>query len=146
MKSKNRFRSSIVLAAVLLSSLAALAAADAKPVVNVNTADASQLSMLPRIGMAVAQRVIDYRKQNGPFKTTDELMLVRGIGEKVYAQLKPYVATAGETTLTEKVGGAGKSGGGKSGGGRGKSSGKSKRPAAPARPKAGAQRAEGRPR
>ncbi|HEY8021073.1 MAG TPA: helix-hairpin-helix domain-containing protein [Thermoanaerobaculia bacterium] len=140
---KRRARTSLLLTSLLLASISALAAADAKPVVNVNTADAKQLSLLPRIGLAVAQRVVDYRKENGPFKSTDELMLVRGIGEKLYAQLKPYVATSGETTLSEKVSSAGRGGRGSSGGkGKGKTSSKartpraSKTPGAPQTPRA----------
>lgn len=140
---KRRVKTSLLLTSLLLASISALAAADAKPVVNVNTADAKQLSLLPRIGLAVAQRVVDYRKENGPFKSTDELMLVRGIGEKLYAQLKPYVATSGETTLSEKVSSAGRGGSGSSGGkGKGKTSSKartpraSKTPGAPQTPRA----------
>lgn len=120
---KRRVKTSLLLTSLLLASISALAAADAKPVVNINTADAKQLSLLPRIGLAVAQRVVDYRKQNGPFKSADELMLVRGIGEKLYAQVKPYVATSGETTLSEKVSSAG----GRGGKGKGKASAKAPR-------------------
>jgi competence protein ComEA len=125
---KRRVKTSLLLTSLLLASISALAAADVKPVVNINTADAKQLSLLPRIGLAVAQRVVDYRKENGPFKSADELMLVRGIGEKLYAQLKPYVATSGETTLSEKVSSAGHGGGG--GKGKGKASSKARTPRA----------------
>ena len=59
----------------------------------------------------MADRIVDYRKQNGPFKKPEDLMLVQGIGEKTFQLLKPYVATAGETTLKEKVKGS-KSGSG----------------------------------
>jgi competence protein ComEA len=81
-------------------------AADAKPEgkkVNINTAEASQLALLPRVGPSVAERIIEHRKANGPFKKPEDLMLVRGIGEKTFELIKPYVATAGETTLKEKV-------------------------------------------
>ena len=77
-----------------------------KKVVNINSADASQLAMLPRVGPSVAGRIVDYRKQNGAFKKTEDLMLVQGIGEKTFELIKPYVATAGETTLREKVKGS----------------------------------------
>jgi competence protein ComEA len=94
--------------ALLLTALPGLAA-EGKPEggggkkVNVNSADATQLALLPRVGPSVAQRILEYRKQNGPFKKAEDLMLVQGIGEKTYQLIKPYVATAGETTLREKV-------------------------------------------
>lgn len=105
----------LTLGAILFSftapAQAAPAAAEAKEgkkgsVININSADTTQLSLLPRIGPSVAQRIVDYRKKNGPFKTTDDLMLVQGIGEKTFQLLKPYVAIAGETTLKEKVKGS----------------------------------------
>lgn len=97
-----RFASSLVL--VLFFLLPALSlAAEGRKVVNINSADASQLSFLPRIGPSVAQRIVEHRKQNGPFKSPEDLMLVRGIGEKTFALIKPYVAISGETTLKEKV-------------------------------------------
>ncbi|HEV2852396.1 MAG TPA: helix-hairpin-helix domain-containing protein [Thermoanaerobaculia bacterium] len=102
-------RSITVTSLVLTLLLAALPgmAAEGKPEggrkVNINSADASQLALLPRVGPSVAQRILEYRKQNGPFKKAEDLMLVQGIGEKTYQLIKPYVATAGETTLKEKV-------------------------------------------
>lgn len=87
---------------------APLAAAEApKPEggkkVNINSAEAPQLALLPRVGPSVAQRILEHRKQNGPFKKVEDLMLVRGIGEKTFELIKPYVTTSGETTLKEKV-------------------------------------------
>ncbi|HXT22229.1 MAG TPA: helix-hairpin-helix domain-containing protein [Thermoanaerobaculia bacterium] len=92
----------ILLVVSLLAPLAASAAAGAGTV-NVNTATAEQLQLLPRIGPSVAQRILDYRKENGKFGSLDDLMLVRGIGEATFAQLKPYVSLGGETTLSHKV-------------------------------------------
>ncbi|HEX9943979.1 MAG TPA: helix-hairpin-helix domain-containing protein [Thermoanaerobaculia bacterium] len=92
-----------VFLAVFLAVLPALAAEGGGKKVNINSADVSQLALLPRVGPAVAQRILDYRKQNGPFKKAEDLMLVRGIGEKTYELIKPYVAVSGETTLKEKV-------------------------------------------
>jgi competence ComEA-like helix-hairpin-helix protein len=92
----------ILLVVSLLAPLAASAAASAGTV-NVNTATAEQLQMLPRIGPSVAQRVLDYRKENGKFASLEDLMLVRGIGEATFSQLKPYVSLSGETTLSHKV-------------------------------------------
>jgi len=141
MQSQRRSKCSILLVTLLLASLSALAAAEGKPVVNINTADAKQLSLLPRVGLALAERIVDFRKENGPFKSTDELMLVRGVGEKLNAQLKPYLATSGETTLDEKVASPGRAGKAKGGKGsarsaktRSRSGGKTAAPkAAPAR-------------
>jgi competence protein ComEA len=104
MNQSRRILSSLVLVGILLTSAVSSAvAAEARRVVNVNTADASQLALLPRVGPAVAQRILDFRKENGPFKSPEDLMLVQGIGEKTYQLIKPYVAVAGETTLKEKV-------------------------------------------
>ncbi len=93
-------------ALLLVAFCAALpaAAADAPAgVVNVNTATAEQLALLPRIGPAIAQRIVELRKSDGPFKGPEDLMLVRGIGESTFALMKGYVVVKGETTLTTKV-------------------------------------------
>jgi competence protein ComEA len=100
----------LLVLAFLFTSLPTLGA-ETRGVVNVNNANASQLALLPRVGPSVAERIVDYRKQNGPFKKAEDLMLVQGIGEKTFQLLKPYVAIAGETTLKEKVKGS-KSGSG----------------------------------
>jgi len=108
----SRLALGLTLGAVLLSFAvpvqAAAPAAEPKEgkkssVININSADTTQLSLLPRIGPSVAQRIVDYRKKNGSFKTTDDLMLVQGIGEKTYQLIKPYVAVSGESSLKEKV-------------------------------------------
>jgi competence protein ComEA len=71
--------------------------------VNINAASASQIAMLPRIGEKVATRVLDYRKAHGPFAKPENLMEVKGIGEKLFLTLKPYLAVSGPTTLAAKV-------------------------------------------
>jgi competence protein ComEA len=59
--------------------------------VNINTADNAQLESLPGIGVATAQRIIDYREKNGLFESIEELKDVSGIGEKKYAELADKV-------------------------------------------------------
>ena len=88
---------------VVLGVASAFPATAAEGVVNINSAGASELMLLPRIGPSVAEKIIEHREKNGDFKTTEDLMLVRGIGEATYALLKPYVSLSGATTLTEKV-------------------------------------------
>lgn len=99
-----RFIASLTATALILASLPALAAeGGGGRKVNINTADATQLTLLPRVGPSTAQRILEFRKQNGPFKSAEDLMLVSGIGEKTFQLIKPYVATSGETTLKDKV-------------------------------------------
>src|SRR5688572_4102236 len=98
-RSKTQMRKSLhilALTLVLLSVSAAAMAAEPSSaptgVVNINSADAAQLSLLPRVGEKVAQRIIEYRTEHGPFKKTTDLMQVKGIGAKTFEGLSPYVA------------------------------------------------------
>ncbi len=59
-------------------------------VLNLNSATLSQLQTLPGIGPSMAQRIVEYR-QRRPFGSVDDLLDVRGIGEKKLAKLRPYV-------------------------------------------------------
>ncbi len=56
--------------------------------INLNTASAQQLDTLPGVGAKVAARIIEYRQKNGPFKKIEDLMNVRGIGEKNFLKIK----------------------------------------------------------
>jgi competence protein ComEA len=64
---------------------------DVDGVVNLNTADVAALDTLPRIGPAIAQRIIDWREKNGAFTSVDDLLAVPGIGEKMLAGLRELV-------------------------------------------------------
>lgn len=88
---------------VAISSLAIAADDAATGVVNINTAGSEQLQLLPRIGPALADRIIEFREEHGLFASADELVAVKGIGESSLAKLEPYVTTKGETTLASKV-------------------------------------------
>lgn len=88
--------------AIALAALPPAGAAQAGKV-NINTATEKQLAYLPRVGDVVAKRIVEHRDKNGRFKSPEELMLVKGIGEKTFEMLKPYISVAGDTTLAEKV-------------------------------------------
>jgi competence protein ComEA len=57
-------------------------------VINLNTASATDLESLPGIGARMAERIVEYRQKNGPFKKIEDLMNVKGIGEKNFLKLK----------------------------------------------------------
>lgn len=59
--------------------------------INLNTADAASLDTLPRVGPAMAARIIDYRDTNGPFTALDDLLAVTGIGDKTLEGLRGLV-------------------------------------------------------
>ena len=101
-KSLHVFTLALVLAAVSTVAMAQTPVAPAG-VVNINTADAAQLVLLPRIGEKAAERIIAYRTEHGPFKKTSDLMQVKGIGAKTFELLSPHIAVEGKTTLVSKI-------------------------------------------
>ena len=104
----------------ILATLALLAAVSARAAetteasgkkININQASSSQLANLPRVGAKLADRIVEYRKAHGQFGQTEELMEVKGVGEKLFKELKPYVALSGPTSLAAKVSSKGTRGG-----------------------------------
>ena len=59
--------------------------------VAVNSAPAAELAELPGVGDALAEKIIDYRRKHGPFRTLDDLRNVKGIGDKTLEGLAPHV-------------------------------------------------------
>lgn len=120
------FLAPALLASVSLAALPAhgdgdaAAAAPAKKVVNLNTASADEIARLPRVGRKLAESIVAHRAKNGAFKRAEDLMEVKGVGEKKFSSLKAYLTVSGPTTLTEKVATASR---GKSGGKRAKEAG-----------------------
>ena len=74
----------------------AKARATAANSVNLNSASATQLQTLPGVGARAAQRIVDYRQKNGGFKKIEDLMNVKGIGEKSFLKLKPLITVSGD--------------------------------------------------
>ena len=73
-------------------------------IVNLNTATAAQIASLPGIGPKTADLVVQYRTKNGPFKKIEEIMNVRGIGEKSFLKIKDRLTVAAAAEIeSEKV-------------------------------------------
>jgi competence protein ComEA len=90
-----------VLAAVLAApaivhaqNAPAAASPDKTALVNINTASAAEFEALPGIGPKMAQRIVEYREKNGAFKKLEDLMNVKGIGEKNFLKLKGQLTVA----------------------------------------------------
>jgi len=86
----------LALGLIVSPIVSAQAAAKAGDKVNINTASLAELEKLPRIGPQIAQRILDYRKENGNFKKVEDILKVRGIGEKVFEQLKDLITVGAE--------------------------------------------------
>jgi competence protein ComEA len=98
----------VALAAVLTTNVPRASAqpdqgSATKATINLNTATVDQLETLPGIGRKTAERILDYRQKNGPFKKIEELMNVKGIGEKSFLKIKPQLSVAPKP---DKAGGA----------------------------------------
>jgi competence protein ComEA len=104
----------LAIGVTVLSSLPALAGASqsqapaaaesSKAVINLNTATLDQLETLPGIGRKTAERILEHRTKSGSFKRIEELMNVKGIGEKSFLKLKPLIVVT--PPKTEKAPGA----------------------------------------
>jgi competence ComEA-like helix-hairpin-helix protein len=60
---------------------------------NINIASAGELEKLPHIGHKTAETIVAFREENGPFRRVEHLMLIKGVSEKRFAELRPYLRT-----------------------------------------------------
>jgi len=73
-----------------------------KPV-NINTANSEELQQVPGIGPATAQKILQMRKSYGPFKSVDDLLAIRGLGEKRLNKMRKYLTVGkGNPPKTEQ--------------------------------------------
>ena len=97
-----RFAPALLICALILALAAGCIAQTKKKIppvrpVDINAASLDQLEQLPGIGPVFAKRIIEYRKTSGPFRNVDELMAVKGIGEKRMENLRKYVMVKNPT-------------------------------------------------
>src|SRR5581483_1928397 len=88
----------ITMKRILLSLILLFVSAIALAAVNINTATKEELDALPGIGPVKAQASIDYRKQNGPFKTPEDIMKVKGIKEGEFGKIRNDITVSGANT------------------------------------------------
>ena len=93
-----RFVAAVLAVALTALAVPSFAGAGAKPNpasrVNINTASVDQLTALPGVGPKLAARIVEHRQKSGAFKTTQELLNVRGIGEKNYAHIEQWLTVS----------------------------------------------------
>ena len=61
--------------------------------ININTADAAQLQKLPRVGPRLAEKIIEHRKRYGPFRKVEHLLIVEGVSEERFLELRQFINT-----------------------------------------------------
>lgn len=91
----------VVLGASLSAEARAAAAssadgAKAGQAIDINRASVEELTAIPGIGKSLAQRIVDFRDENGPFKRVEDLLKIRGIGEKSLEKIRPHVKVSGK--------------------------------------------------
>ncbi len=71
--------------------IAASIGVNAGQALNINSASVEQLAQLKGIGEIIAARIVEYRTKNGPFKTPEDIMKVKGIGQKTFERIKDLI-------------------------------------------------------
>lgn len=84
----------------LISSFASAKTKEVEGIVNLNTASVQELMLLPGIGKSKAEAIVAYRQAH-PFKSSEELSEIKGIGPKMLQKLEKYLTVTGPSTLHE---------------------------------------------
>lgn len=77
---------------LILQTLEISAPDEGEGCLDINTATAAELEELPGIGPVLAQRIISWREENGPFTQQEDVLSVAGIGDATYETIKPYIS------------------------------------------------------
>ncbi len=111
MRARNAFRW-IVLFVMLVCALQTSFAKKKPPVhpINLNTASALELQQVPGIGPSTADKILQMRKSYGAFKSVDDLLAIKGIGQKRLEKMRKYLV-AGKSPQTKKAAGSAESAG-----------------------------------
>jgi competence protein ComEA len=91
----SRILKSLLVLCLIVGLASPVWAADGEKI-NINTADAQQLTQLAKVGPAVAQKIVEYREAHGPFKTPEDLLQVKGVGPKILELNKDRISVGGE--------------------------------------------------
>ncbi|HEV7701561.1 MAG TPA: helix-hairpin-helix domain-containing protein [Pyrinomonadaceae bacterium] len=59
--------------------------------INVNTATVAELESLPYVGKKTADAIVEFRERNGPFRRVEQVMLIRGLSERRFAEMRPFI-------------------------------------------------------
>ena len=81
----------LALAVLTLGTVPPLSAAEENDPIDLNRATARELVQLPGVGEVIAKRIVDFREEHGPFKRVEDLMKIKGIGEKSLERIRPYI-------------------------------------------------------
>jgi competence ComEA-like helix-hairpin-helix protein len=87
----------------VLLSLVPPTLGEESPKIDLNTATLSQLDSLPGIGPVIAERILELREKSGPYKRIEDLMNIRGIGEKKFLKLKDLITIKPEQQSDERI-------------------------------------------
>jgi competence protein ComEA len=93
-----RMASLLLFVALAVSPALAVERSALEGVVNINTASAEQLQMLPGVGEVRARAILSERKGRGGFTSVDDLREVKGLGDSLLERMRPYITLKGKTT------------------------------------------------
>ncbi len=93
----------VAVGVLILCLSAPLALGEEVPRIDLNKATLSQLNSLPGIGPVIAERILELRQKSGPFKRIEDLMNIRGIGEKKFLKLKDLITVKTKRPSDERI-------------------------------------------